>query len=246
MVPTKSTTLPGTLRATHLEDFPGPNPIPIRGLGDHVSLQRGDWEGTAVEGGGELKAQLVCFLSNPRSARCSTCYGQISFSPSSGLRSTMGFCLSLARNRKAGAMEDKSSQPKTVLVADDEESIRKFVSGVLADHGYNLLVASSGENALEQSKEYKGTIHLLLSNLQMPGITGLELGTQLQLERPELRVMLMSGFSSGMLILNEGWHFLHKPFIPSQLLALTKNVLAAPFPEIPCLDEHKQDPERGA
>jgi YesN/AraC family two-component response regulator len=54
----------------------------------------------------------------------------------------------------------------------------------------------------------------------MPGMTGIDLATQMNIERPELEVLLMSGFTGGMLVLNEGWHFLAKPFIASQLCAL--------------------------
>src|SRR5438067_9175939 len=94
---------------------------------------------------------------------------------------------------------------KTILVADDDEALLKFVSGFLAQSGFHVLVAGSGEEALKQSKTYNGPIHLLLSNIQMPGITGIELGTKLTLERPDTKVMLMSGFASGMLVLNSGW-----------------------------------------
>jgi DNA-binding response OmpR family regulator len=54
----------------------------------------------------------------------------------------------------------------------------------------------------------------------MPVMSGIDLATELSLERPQLKVLMMSGFTGGMLILNEGWHFLAKPFIPSQLRAL--------------------------
>lgn len=130
-------------------------------------------------------------------------------------------------------------QPKTILLVDGDEPIRAFVFAVLTGQSYNVLVASSGEEALQKSAEFKGIIHLL-SNVQMPGITGIELGSKIQLKRPEIRVMLMSGFSSGMLILNEGWHFLHKPFMPSQLLALVRSMLTAPFPPtVPDLNDHQ-------
>jgi hypothetical protein len=51
----------------------------------------------------------------------------------------------------------------------------------------------------------------------MPEMTGIELATQICQERPEMKVLLMSGFTGGMLILKEGWRFLDKPFIPSEL-----------------------------
>lgn len=139
-------------------------------------------------------------------------------------------------------MPEKSKQArKTILVVDDEEAIRTFVTTVLIQSSYHVMLAESGEDALRQSRAYKDTIHLLLANVQMPGITGMELGAKISLERPEIRVMLMSGFSSGMLVLNEGWQFLHKPFIPSQLRELVAHVLAPTDPAvIPDLDEHKR------
>jgi DNA-binding NtrC family response regulator len=73
-----------------------------------------------------------------------------------------------------------------------------------------------------------GEIHLLLSDFQMPGMSGIELATQMSVDRPQLKVLMMSGFTEGMLVLNEGWHFLAKPFIPSQLRALVSGLL---FPE---------------
>jgi FixJ family two-component response regulator len=75
----------------------------------------------------------------------------------------------------------------------------------------------------------------------MPGMTGIELGTKLTLERPDIRVMLMSGFTSGMLVLNSGWQFLSKPFVPSQLRESILNVLASPSSvNAPDIDERKE------
>src|SRR5579863_5759495 len=108
----------------------------------------------------------------------------------------------------------------TVLVVDDDPEILKVVSSLLVGGGYHVLAAHSGEAALQQSKAYKGEIHLLLSDFEMPVMNGIELATQMTLERPQIKVLLMSGFTGGMLVLNEGWHFLAKPFIPSQLRAL--------------------------
>jgi len=117
---------------------------------------------------------------------------------------------------------------KTVLVVDDDAVVLKFVSALLSDGGYNVLTATCGLGALQQSKECNGEIHLLLSDFQMPVMNGIELATQMSIDRPQLKVLLMSGFTEGMLVLNEGWHFLAKPFIPSQLRALVSGLL---FPE---------------
>ncbi len=126
-----------------------------------------------------------------------------------------------------------------ILLVDDDETIRDYVSSILTLDGYNVLVADSGERAMQLLEDRKTPLQLLLSNVQMPGITGVELGTKVSHERPEIKVMLMSGFEGGMLVLDQGWHFLHKPFVPSQLLGIIKAVLAqAPVPD---LNERERD-----
>jgi two-component system cell cycle sensor histidine kinase/response regulator CckA len=117
---------------------------------------------------------------------------------------------------------------RTILVVDDDPGILKFVSELLVDADYRVLTASSGAAALQQSKDYQGEIDLLLSDFQMPAMSGIELATQMCVDRPQLRVLMMSGFTGGMLVLNEGWHFLPKPFVPSQLRAL---ILGLVFPD---------------
>jgi CheY-like chemotaxis protein len=118
---------------------------------------------------------------------------------------------------------------KTILLVDDDANIIAFVSALLVDCGYDILTAKSGEEAVQRSKDRRGEIALLLSDFQMPGMSGVELATRLTVERPRLKVLLMSGFTEGMLVLNEGWQFLAKPFIPSQLCAL---ILGLVFPEM--------------
>jgi DNA-binding response OmpR family regulator len=106
---------------------------------------------------------------------------------------------------------------KTILLAEDEHPIRTFVLAMLQKNGYNVLVAVDGHDALEQSRRFEGIIHLLLSDVEMPNMTGIELATQLQIDRPSIRVLLMSGMAAGMLLLNEGWQFLPKPFMSNLL-----------------------------
>jgi CheY-like chemotaxis protein len=119
-------------------------------------------------------------------------------------------------------------EPKTILVVDDDPCIVAVIFALLADSEYNVLTAGSGPKALEQSRAYEGDIHLLLSDFQMPVMSGIELATEMTADRPQLKVLLMSGFNGGVLILNEGWHFLAKPFMASQLRALIMGLL---FPD---------------
>jgi CheY-like chemotaxis protein len=114
---------------------------------------------------------------------------------------------------------DRGAQ-KTILVVDDNPENLQFVSKFLASSAFNVLTAANGQDALQQAKAYKSDIHLLLTDFEMPGMSGIDLATKITLERPKIQVLLMSGFNGGMLVLNEGWHFLAKPFIPSQLRAL--------------------------
>jgi CheY-like chemotaxis protein len=115
---------------------------------------------------------------------------------------------------------------KTILVVDDDPAILKFVSEFLAQGAYNVLTANNGQDAIQQAKAYKQEIHLLLADFEMPEMSGIDLATKLTLERPKIQVLLMSGFNGGMLVLNEGWHFLAKPFVPSQLRALIVGLIS--------------------
>ena len=117
-------------------------------------------------------------------------------------------------------------EKRTILVVDDDATILALVSGMLDGSQYNILTASTGAKGLHQSRVFKGEIHLLLSDFQMPGMSGVDLATVMTLDRPQLKVLLMSGFKEGMLVLNEGWHFLEKPFVGSQLRALVVGLVS--------------------
>jgi CheY-like chemotaxis protein len=122
------------------------------------------------------------------------------------------------------------SRPKTVLLVDDDPVIVKLVSNIVTSGGFKLLVATSGAAALQLSKGYIGEIDLLLSDFQMPQMSGIGLATQITHDRPKIKVLLISGFPEGILVLNEGWHFLAKPFIPSQLLTLISGLITPDKP----------------
>ena len=116
------------------------------------------------------------------------------------------------------------SDKKTILVVDDDPSILETVSGALS-RDYKVLGANSGKEALQLSNDFKSEICLLLSDFQMAGMSGIELATQVTAQRPKIKVLLMSGYPAGMLVLNDGWHFLAKPFIPSQLRTLIEGLV---------------------
>ena len=114
---------------------------------------------------------------------------------------------------------------KTILLATDNPEVLDTVSRSLVRNNYNVLIGDSGEEALEQERKYKHEIHLLLSALDMEGVNGLGLAAQVSMKWPNLKVLLMAECRGGTLVLNDGWHFLPKPFVASQLNALILTLL---------------------
>lgn len=116
-----------------------------------------------------------------------------------------------------------SGEKQLILVVDDEEQLRKLKRMVLERAGYSVLLAASGPEALAISRGYAGDIHLLISDIEMQGMSGLDLARRMTAERPGMRVLLDSG--------NPGYAekidfpFLAKPFLPHQLLDAVAQVL---------------------
>jgi len=120
---------------------------------------------------------------------------------------------------------------ETILLVEDEESVRTLSRRVLEKHGYRVLEASSGEVALEKLRECAERIHLLLTDLVMPAMAGTELASRLKAEHPDLRVLFMSGYTDDAVVrsglLSRGHAFLQKPFTPSGLVRKVRDVLLA-------------------
>jgi len=119
----------------------------------------------------------------------------------------------------ANSLEPHYSQ-KTILLATDNPEVLQAIGDSLVKNNYHVLIGHSGQEALDEEKKFKLRIDLLLSALDMEGINGLNLATQVSSRWPDLKVLLMSECRGGTLVLNEGWHFLPKPFVASQLNAL--------------------------
>jgi DNA-binding NtrC family response regulator len=116
--------------------------------------------------------------------------------------------------------------PKTILLVEDHTALLKLVKQILEEASFTVLAASNGKQAIQIEAEFPGTIDLLLSDVRMRGMSGPNLAKKLKERRPQLRVMLMSGYPGGsMLILNYGWHYIEKPFVPAALVSKVKDVL---------------------
>jgi two-component system cell cycle sensor histidine kinase/response regulator CckA len=115
---------------------------------------------------------------------------------------------------------------QTILIAEHDPDVLRVVRLILQGAGFTILSAASPSEAASIAQDFKGTIHLLLSDLDMPGMTGPRLATNLRKMRPQLRVILMSGQADGaLLILNYGWHFIRKPFLPETLVVIVRDIL---------------------
>jgi len=93
---------------------------------------------------------------------------------------------------KGEGMSNKNE--KTVLVAEDDDAIRSVLKEMLQELGYNAIFARNGEEALLLAKKYEGSLHILLADVVMPGINGCELAERLSHMRPDIKVILMSGY----------------------------------------------------
>jgi CheY-like chemotaxis protein len=126
-----------------------------------------------------------------------------------------------ARNQEHG--------PMTVLLAEDEVAIRSPLRRLLVAEGYRVLDACDGPGALEVAERHGGRIHLLLTDILMPGMNGAELARRLLLARPEIRVVFMSGYSTDAVhangILTPGATFLQKPFSIEELTCRLREAL---------------------
>jgi PAS domain S-box-containing protein len=118
---------------------------------------------------------------------------------------------------------------ETILVVEDSEEVRGLVLRVLESEGYRVLVASSSAEALVVAREEKEAIHLLLTDVVIPGINGRALAERLVLTRPKIKVLYMSGYTANLIahhgVLDEGLHFIQKPLGPEALARKVRDVL---------------------
>ncbi len=124
--------------------------------------------------------------------------------------------------------KDSSEGQGTVLLVDDDDSVRDVIRTILQAIGYVVLEASHGDGALHIARQYKGPIHLLLTDVVMPLMNGCELVERSAPIRPETKVLFMSGYTdprSTYNMLKAGKGFLRKPFTASSLASKVREAL---------------------
>jgi nitrogen-specific signal transduction histidine kinase/CheY-like chemotaxis protein len=150
--------------------------------------------------------------------------------------------------RVSEAVEEKRKQAEplaeyngkeTILLVEDEEAVRELASLILNAKGYLVLSAPSAQEAEHFSATHRGEIHLLLTDIMMPGASGHELAKRITARHPRTRILYMSGYTDNVLalegVLEAGVSFLQKPFTPGALAKKVREVLDAPVHAGPSL-----------
>ena len=130
----------------------------------------------------------------------------------------------LARTLRLPVVVERAT---VILVAEDDVVVRNLINTVLTRSGYTVLLACDGIEALQISRRHTGQIDLLLSDITMPRLSGLQLVKQLREDRPGLKALLISGRTSSEVAHgNTCFDFLAKPFLPTVLKARIEIILA--------------------
>jgi signal transduction histidine kinase/CheY-like chemotaxis protein len=118
---------------------------------------------------------------------------------------------------------------ETVLVVEDQKDVRQLVARSLNAYGYRVLVTANAEEAIACAQAHDGRIHLLLTDVVMPGMDGKELAARLAKLQPDIRVLYMSGYPESAIahkgILDPGIEYIQKPFTPDALAARIRDML---------------------
>jgi hypothetical protein len=160
--------------------------------------------------------------------------GRIDIYSEPGMGSTIKIHLPVSAaapgENKARQEERPMGGGEVVLVVEDEPDVRRMAERILTKGGYSVITTSGGEEALEVCRQQDQQIHLLLTDVIMPGMLGTELVEQIKTVRPELNVVFMSGYSHevlapGALAENGGSAFIEKPFNAGELLRTVRGLL---------------------
>lgn len=124
---------------------------------------------------------------------------------------------------------DQLSGDETILIVEDEEAVLDLMTKVLEQHGYNILLASSAEEAIKLVNNLDEPIHILLTDIVLPGANGRELSEQIIRSKPDIKIIYMSGYTDQAIgdqgVLDENTDYIQKPFSPFFLLKKIREVL---------------------
>jgi two-component system, cell cycle sensor histidine kinase and response regulator CckA len=125
------------------------------------------------------------------------------------------------------------SGTETILLVEDDEAVRKVASSILARAGYKVLAAANATEAIALSDAHPGLIHVLVTDIVLPNMSGPELGTKLAASRPDMAILYISGYSDETMrhgALDLGLAFLEKPLTPAALTQRVREALSHTLP----------------
>lgn len=126
-------------------------------------------------------------------------------------------------------LKHQSGGMETVLLVEDNELVRPLICRMLKIHNYKVLEAANGEEALKIIKSFKDTIHILITDILMPGIDGVELSKKVRDVRPDTKMLFISGYTADSIprndITNSDIPFLQKPFTSIGLASKVKEIM---------------------
>jgi two-component system cell cycle sensor histidine kinase/response regulator CckA len=130
------------------------------------------------------------------------------------------------------ARSEKPTEPATILVVDDSDDYRDLLKQILRHQGYEVLFAGNGETALRLCRLHRGVIHLVVTDVVMPGMSGPELAEKILTLRPNIKVLFISAFVQDTALqirskLRSVDGFLAKPFPPERLITKVQEMLTA-------------------
>lgn len=121
------------------------------------------------------------------------------------------------------------SGAETILLAEDEDDVRKFMKGAIEDFGYKVIDAVDGEDAINKFIENQNNIDLLLLDVVMPRKNGKEVYKTIKNIKPNVKILFMSGYASDFIqkkeIFDQGLNFISKPVSPTDILRKIREVL---------------------
>jgi len=135
----------------------------------------------------------------------------------------------LSPSPKAAAAAEPARGSETILLVEDEEVVRRLTTRILRKSGYTVLEATHSDEAIERCEEYRDTIHLMLTDVVLRGLSGRDLAELLSTRRPDMKVIYMSGYTDEVIahrgILKAGIPFIQKPFTVVSLSRKVREVL---------------------
>ena len=134
---------------------------------------------------------------------------------------------------KENFSDEQLKGTETILVVEDQADLLHLIKASFEEFGYKVMAATDPNEALLLSKTFPAVIHLLLTDVIMPAMSGKKLSDEIAKMRPEIKILFMSGYTANVLaphgVLNKGVHFLQKPFTFDELVKRVRYILDLNF-----------------